>query len=63
MGRKLYLKPATTVVALQQECPILAGAKSAVEDVYTLHNCVKDADEAQYSQKKQSHPIWGNMEP
>lgn len=49
-------------MALQQECPILAGAASAV-DVYTPHNCVKDADEAQYSQKKQSHPIWGNMEP
>lgn len=62
MVRKLYLKPATTVVALQQECPILAGAASDV-DIYTPHNRVKDADEAQYSQKKQSHPIWGNMEP
>lgn len=62
MGSKLYLKPATTVVALQQECSILAGAASDV-DIYTPHNRVKDADEAQYSQKKQSHPIWGNMEP
>ena len=62
MGSKLYLKPATTVVALQQECPILAGAASDV-DIYTPHNRVKDADAAQYSQKKQSHPIWGNMEP
>lgn len=62
MGSKLYLKPATTVVALQQECPFLAGAASDV-DIYTPHNRVKDADEAQYSQKKQSHPIWGNMEP
>lgn len=62
MVRKLYLKPATTVVALQQECPILAGAASIV-DIQTPHNCVKDAGEDQYSQKKQSHPIWGNMEP
>lgn len=66
MVRKLYLKPATTVVALQQECPILARAASgaaSIVDIQTPHNCVKDAGEDQYSQKKQSHPIWGNMEP
>lgn len=53
-------------MALQQECPILAGAASgaaSIVDIQTPHNCVKDAGEDQYSQKKQSHPIWGNMEP
>lgn len=62
MERKLYLKPTVKVVALLQESPILAESQSVV-DISRAHNCVKDPGAIQYSQKKQSHPIWGNMEP
>ena len=60
--KKHYLPPKSNTIAFEIEhCLLDTSYGNATTDVKNTHNILKDAEEEQYSQKKNCNPIWTNM--